>query len=219
MERQERKEQDFLVLIKEEQLLVFSCVNGHLDPVGSCAFSSDITSHSCRGSRIALTCGQKVIIMNMTIEEGAVEEQSWGINSEGTSVAWSDEESITVVTKSSVVGYSSFSSPVEDFRVDAGSQEIVSAVKTVNRLFVLASTGDLFATDISPFPINLQEIGKIEEGVTSILQFDGENLIMLKNGQLLGRERNQDEFSKVIGVVARCRVHLAATVLLKLMYY
>ena len=103
--------------------------------------------------------------------------------------------------------------------MEAGSQEIVGAVKKINRLFVLAPTGDLFATDISPFPINLQEIGKIEEGVTSILQFDGENLIMLKNGQLLGRERNQDEFSKVIGVVARCRVHLAATVLLKLMYY
>ena len=145
MDSRERTGQDFLVLTKEEKLFLFSCKNEHLDPVGSGVFGSDITSLSCRGSRIALMCGQKVVIMNMSIEEGAVEKESWEIDAEGTSVTWSDENSITVVTKNSVVGYSSFSStPVEDFRVEAGCHEIVNAVKTHHGLFVLASTGDVF---------------------------------------------------------------------------
>ena len=156
MERCERTGQDFLVMTKDEKLFVFSCENGRLDPVGSGVLGGDITSHSCWGSRIALTCGQKVVIMNMTREEGAVEEESWDIDCEGTSVIWSDENRITVVTKHSVIGYSSFSSsPVEDFRVEAGTQEIVNAVKTENGLFVLASNGDVFFSDISPFPTSL----------------------------------------------------------------
>ena len=212
MESRDRNRQNFLVVTKEDRLFVFNCDNGHLDPVGSGVLGSVITSHSCRGSRIALTCGRKVIIMNMTIEDGAVEEQSWGIDGEGTSVTWCDEASISVVTKGcSVVGYSSFSStPVEDFRVETGNQEIVNAVKTKNRLFVLASTGDVFATKISPFPTTLQEICRIEEGVTNILQCDRGNLMIFKNGQLLGRESNQDGFSKVLGGFARCSVHWAA---------
>ena len=172
MERKEWTEPDFLVLTKEEKLFVFSCVNGQLDPVGSGVFDSEITSHSCRGSSIALTCGRKVVIMKMTIEDGAVEEQSWGIDGEGTSVTWSDEDGITVVTKNTVVGFSSFAStPVEDFRVESGSQEILSAVKTENRLFVLVSTGDVFSTDISHSLTSLQGMGRIEEGVTNILQY------------------------------------------------
>ena len=51
-------------------------------------------------------------------------------------MTWSDEDGITVVTKNTVVGFSSFAStPVEDFRVESGGQEILSAVKTENRLF------------------------------------------------------------------------------------
>ena len=210
MESCNRTGLDLLVLTKGEKLFVFNCDNEQLDSVGSAAFSSDITSHGCCGSKIAITCGEKVIIMNMAIEEGLVEEHSWGIDGDGTSVTWSDKTSITVVTKNSVVGFSSFSStPVEDFRVEAGSQEISGAVRNVNRLFVLSSTGDVYATDISSFPASLQEISRIEEGVTNILQCELENLIIFKNGQLLRRERNQDEFSKVIADLAS--VNLAAT--------
>ena len=206
MERCERTGQDFLVMTKDEKLFVFSCENGRLDPVGSGVLGGDITSHSCWGSRIALTCGQKVVIMNMTREE-----ESWDIDCEGTSVIWSDENRITVVTKHSVIGYSSFSSsPVEDFRVEAGTQEIVNAVKTENGLFVLASNGDVFFSDISPFPTSLQEISRIKEGVKNILQCDGVDLMMFKNVVLIGRESNQDVFSKVIWGFARCIVHLAA---------
>jgi hypothetical protein len=214
MERCERTGQDFLVMTKEEKLFVFSCENGRLDPVGSGVLGGDITSHSCRGSRIALTCGQKVVIMNMTKEDGAVEEESWEIDCEGTSVTWSDENRITVVTKHSVIGYSSFSSsPVEDFRVEAGSQEIVNAVKTENGLFVLASNGDVFFSDKYPFPTTLQEISRIEEGVKNILQCDGVDLMMFKNGELIARESKQEGFSKVIWGFARCIVHSAAIVL------
>ena len=94
-----------MVLTKENKLYVFSCVNGHLDPVGSCEFSSEITSHSCCGSRIALTCGQKLVTLKMTMEEGAVEELSWGLDGNGIGVTWSDKDSITIVTKNSVIGY------------------------------------------------------------------------------------------------------------------
>ena len=52
MESQERTEQDLLVLTKKDKLFVFSHVNGKLNPVGSGAFPSDITSHSCCGRRI-----------------------------------------------------------------------------------------------------------------------------------------------------------------------
>ena len=51
--------------------------------------------------------------MKITIEEGAVEAESWVIDSEGTSLTWSDVNRNTVMTKE--VGYSLFSStPVED---------------------------------------------------------------------------------------------------------
>ena len=56
-------------------------------------------------SRIALTYGQKLIILTMTREEGAVEEVSWRLGGEGIGLTWSGEDHITVVTKNAVVGY------------------------------------------------------------------------------------------------------------------
>ena len=55
---EDRLEDELLVLTKEENLFVFNCDNGHLDPVGSGVLDSDITSHRCRGSRMALTVGK-----------------------------------------------------------------------------------------------------------------------------------------------------------------
>ena len=104
------------------------------------------------------------------------------------------------------IGYASFSSdqlPVEDFRVGAGSEEIVSAVRKADRLYILSSSKILFSTDISPHQSSLYEISKIEEGVTNIMPSYGESLMVFQNGEILIREKKQDEFQKVI-VIKQC---------------
>ena len=79
----------------------------------------------------------------------------------------------------------------------AGSQEIVSAVRKSDRLYILSSSNSLFVTDMSSHYSSLNEISKVEEGVTNIMSSYGESFMIFQNGQLLRREKKQYEFQKV----------------------